>query len=459
VLQEGMKVSTQFKSYNMDQPYLLPPDMRDWLSEDDLVFFIHDVVAELDLKPIYQKYQGRRGGQPPYHPQMMVALLIYAYCKGIPSSRKIQKATYESIPFRVLTADQHPDHDTIADFRKRHLKELSALFVQVLRLCQKAGLVKLGHVALDGTKIKANASKHKAMSYGRMVQAIKDLEKEVSNLLDKASETDASEDKRYGRGRRGDEWPDALKNKTTRLQKIKEAMKALEDKSKQKAETKKKEYVEKKKTWEAAKGQKRGRPPQEPSKSVNPKSQRNFTDPESKIMKDGATKSFVQGYNAQAAVDEKRQIIVSSRITESAVDKQQLIPGVKDIKIQMGGQTPKRLSADAGYYSENNISKTTDVDLYVSPGKEKHSGGKKIQSPRGRISKAATVKERMQRKLNTIKGRLIYAKRKSIVEPVFGQIKQVRGFRQFSFRGKENVGYEWDLICLTHNLLKLFKYG
>ena len=255
-----MKTQATFRRYSPGQLLLLPPDMAEWLPEGHLAYFIRDVVGQLDLSAIYKSYDGSKGGYPPYHPEMMVALLIYAYCVGMPSSRKIEKATHELIPFRVLSADQHPDHATVAEFRRRHLKALAALFVQVLRLCQKAGLVKLGHVSLDGTKVRANASKHKAMSYARMEKSVAELEAEVTRLLAEAEATDEADDERYGKGRRGDELPDELKFKLSRLAKIKEAKEALEREARQEAERKRLEQEKK----SDKRSDHRGRPPKAP---------------------------------------------------------------------------------------------------------------------------------------------------------------------------------------------------
>ncbi len=455
-----MKNQTRFREYNLDQIFLLPPDMKQWLPEDHLAHFLIEVVAILELDDIYGDYNGALGGQPPYHPQMMVALLLYAYCIGMPSSRKIEKATYEQIAFRVLAANQHPDHDTIAEFRKRHLKALSGLFVQVLRLCQKAGLVKLGHVALDGTKVRANASKHKAMSYGRMEKTAVELEKEVDRLLKAAQQTDDKEDDKFGKGNRGDELPEELRNKQARLRKIKEAKHALETEAEERAEQQRPDYEAKKQAWENRTERRGGRPPVPPSEKPESKTQRNFTDSDSRIMKDGATKSFEQCYNAQAAVDETRQVIVATNLTQQPNDKQQVKPLVEKLKANTNGLTPKRTSADNGYYSEDNVEylQNETIDPYLATGRLKHSELPQ-PAPRGRIPKNATVKERMARKLRTIKGRCTYSKRKHIVEPVFGQIKETRGFRRFSLRGLNNVKDEWDLICLTHNMLKLFRSG
>jgi len=441
-----------FRVYNPEQLMLMPPDLAKWLPEDHLVYFIRDVVRQLDLTAIYDSYDGSKGGYPAYHPEMMVALLLYAYCVGMASSRQIEKACKETIAFRVLTANQSPDHDTIAEFRRRHLKVLAALFIQVLHLCQKAGIVKLGHVALDGTKVKANASKHKAMSYVRMQKSAAELEAEVKRLLGEAEATDQAEDKRFGKGVRGDELPEELRFKESRLAKIKEAKEALEREARERAEHERREQEEKRKDRNP-----RGRPPQPPSEEPDPKAQRNFTDPDSRIMKDGATKAFVQAYNCQVAVDSQSQVIVSTQVTQEANDKRQLKPVVEQIKANLD-EKPKQVSADSGYYSEENLEYLTEeeIDAYVAPGRLKHTDGK-VPAPRGRIPQGATTKDRMARKLGTVKGRKTYGQRKEIVEPVFGQIKQVRGFRQFLLRGLEKVSAEWDLVCLSHNLLKLFR--
>jgi transposase len=455
-----MKTQTQFKPYQPNQLLLLQPDMRQWLPEDDLSYFIMDVVNELDLSAIYQSYDSSKGGQPPFAPKMMTSLLLYAYCVGIPSSRKIEKATYYQIPFRVIAADQHPDHDTIAEFRKRHLKALSGLFVQALLLCRQVGLVKLGHVSLDGTKVKANASKHKAMSYGRMEKKAEELEGEVKRLLAEAQAVDDAEDARYGKDKRGDELPKELRFKQDRLRKIKEAMKSLEADSKAEADGKREEIRLKEQTLEKEGRKRKGKKPKDPSGKPEPKAQRNFTDPESRIMKEGASKSFEQAYNCQAAVDEESQIIVATNVTQQANDKQQLEPLVEEIKKNTDGETPEKLSADNGYFSESNVEylEGEGVDGYIATNRQKHGDAPELAGC-GRIVKDATKQEGMTRKLRTKKGRETYSKRKQIVEPVFGQIKETRGFRRFLLRGLENVSAEWDLICLTHNLLKLFRSG
>ena len=449
-----------FREYNLNQPLLLPQDLREWLPEDHLAHFILDLLAEakLDLSAIYAAYATRRGGQPPYHPRMLVALLLYGYCIGVRSSRKIERATYTDAAFRMLAGDQHPDHDTIAEFRRRHLQELAGLFVQVLRLCQKAKLVALGHVALDGTKERANASKHKAMSYERMEKSEAELAAEVERMLAEAEAVDRAEDAQYGKGVRGDELPEDLRFKQKRLATIRKAMKSLEAEAKEKAEVKRAERAAEE---ERLRVEGKSAPPrQEISETVEPKAQRNFTDPESRIMKDGATKSFEQCYNAQAAVDAKAQIIVAAAVTQEANDKQQVKPVVEAIQRNCDGAAPKKLLADNGYFSEANVEylQGEGIDPYLATGRLKHHE-KAPPAPRGRVPKSASIKDRMARKLRTLRGRATYSKRKEIVEPVFGQIKGARGIRQFLLRGLEKVTAEWTLICLTHNVLKLARSG
>ena len=436
----------RFRDYDPNQDFLLPPSLREWLPQAHLANFISDVVDTLDLSEIIAAYDNSQGGQASFHPVMMVKLILYAYCVGVPSSRKIEKSTYEVIPFRVLSANQYPDHDTIADFRKRHLAALSRFFLQVLRLCQKAGLVKLGHVALDGTKVKANASKHKAMSYEYMGKRSDELQAEIARLLAEAQATDETEDARYGKGKRGDELPAELRFREQRLKKIQEAKLALEAEARQQAPV--------------ASDPVTSKPGAVTDVSVKPKAQRNFTDPDSRIMKDGATKAFTQAFNGQVAVDSKYQIIVAAGVTQECNDKHQVEPMVERMKANLGGLCPKQMSLDNGYYSDENVEflRQKGIDAYIATGRLKH-GEAPLPAPRGRIPRRLTVKERMARKLRTVKGRCTYAQRKEVAEPVIGQIKEVRGFRGFLLRGFKKVGYEFDLICLTHNLLKLFRYG
>ena len=441
----------KFRAYDPDAPLAMPVCLRDWLPEDHLVYLVSDVVDALDLGEIYAHYAEHLRGQPPYDPRMMVKLVLYAYTVGIPSSRRIEQKTYEDIAFRVLTADQHPDHDTICDFRKTHGKALGKLFVQVLAVCEEAGLVKLGHVSFDGTKVKANASKHKAMSYAHMLTKEAELENEVAELLRQAQAQDDREDARYGKGRRGNELPDELRLKHKRLQTIRDAKERLEKRVRDKA------IEEGKVHPDGTPKPTHGRAPQTPHGEPRPKDQENFTDPESRIMVNG-DKAFVQGYNAQAAVDEERQIIVGRSVTHEANDKRQARPLAEDIKSTLGA-TPDKVSADSGYYSEDNVAylESEGIDPYIPPRRDKTL--KDAPPPRGRIPKNLSAEHRMRRKLRTKQGRRTYAKRKGIVEPVFGQIKFGRGLRQFLLRGLDNVALEWDLWCTGHNLLKLWRSG
>ena len=433
---------------------LLPPSLLDWLPEGHLAHFILDVVEQLDLSKIYASYKGDGRGQPPYEPGMMTALLFYAYCTGVPSSRQIEKRTHEDVAFRVIAANRHPDHDSICEFRKRHLKALAGLFVQILRLCQEAGLVKLGHVALDGTKIKANASKHKAMSYGKMKKKKEELEKEIDELLKNAEAVDREEDKKYGKGKKGWDLPDELKRRETRLEKIKAAMSALEEEAEQQA-------AEKQKAKEAREKSKNGSASQSPPAALPcDKAQRNFTDSDSRIMKVSSTNSFEQCYNGQAIVDDSSQVIVAAGLSQHANDVEEVEPILDILEENLGGIAHHTaITTDAGYFSETNLMLFEDALLNPFMATQKMKHAEVPPQVRGRIPQDMTPKDRMRRKLCTKKGQEIYSKRKSTVEPVFGQIKQARGLRQFSLRGYENVSAEWQMWCLSHNLLKLYRYG
>jgi transposase len=452
----------------VNQSLLLPPSLHDWLPEDHLSRFLLDVVATLDLSPIYASYEEMDGrGRSAYAPEMMVRLLLYGYATGVTSSRKIEAKTYEDVAFRLLAGDQHPDHDTIADFRKRHLDALAGLFTQVLMLCEKAGLVKLGHVAIDGTKIKANASKHKAQSYERMGETEARLKKEIEALLAEAEVVDAAEDAKYGEGKRIDELPGDLKRREDRLKKIQQAKAELEQEAREQAERKRIEVearLAERREKEARTGKKiGGQEPQVPDPEQarpEPKAQRNFTDPESRIMPDGGNKgSFVQGYNAQIAVDSTAQIIVAAEITQETNDKKQLVPMLAQVEENMG-RKPEAASADTGYFSEEAVTdpKLEGIDLYVAVGKEKTQ--KDTPEPVTDSPPAgATAKETMAHKLKSETGREIYKMRKAIVEPVFGVLKEQRGFRRFCLRGVENVSREWKLICAACNFRKLHRYA
>ena len=403
-----------YRAYLPEQDLLLPPSLRDWLPEDHLAYFVSDVVEELDLSAIESVYEEEERGQPPYHPRMMTKILIYGYCVGVFSSRRIQKKLSEDVGFRVLAAGNEPDFRTISDFRKLHLGALQGLFDQVLQIALQAGTMKLGRVVLDGSKVKANASKHKAMSYGRMQEEEKRLKEEVKRLLEQAEAADAEEDARYGRDRRGDELPAELGRRETRWQRIQEAKRALEERAREQAKSK-----------------------DEPEEKAQPKAkmQYNFTDPESRIMP-GAD-GFVQAYNAQIAVEPDFQWIVGQRVTQAANDKQQLQPMLEAIR-QQAGQTPQEVMADSGYCSEANLKylEKKKIEGFIATDRESYRD-RQQSGPRGPLPQGATRVDRMRRKLQTKVGAAIYSRRKTVVEPVFGQIKQARGFRQFLLRGLE----------------------
>jgi transposase len=428
-----------YRPYYPDEELLLPPSLRDWLPEKHLAYFVSDVVDNLDLSAMDAVYGNEKRGQPPYDPLMMTKVLVYGYCVGVFSSRRIERRLVEDIAFRVLAAGNQPNFRTISDFRKIHLKTLEGLFEQVLKIALEAGAMKVGRVALDGTKVKANASRHKAMSYDRMLEKEKQLKAEVKRLLEQAEAADAEEDGLYGKDRAGDELPAELERRETRLKKIKEAKRAVEERARQK---------------EAAEGK--------DPKQVKPKDkdQYNFTDPESRIMK-GAD-GFVQAYNAQAAVEPAFQLIVGQTVTQAANDKEQLIPMLATIEEQ-SGQRPDDVLADSGYCSEKNLEELDSeenperrINGYVATERQKHDEYKE-PCPKGPLPKGATRVDRMRRKLKTKAGKAVYAARKAIVEPVFGQIKQARGFRQFLLRGIDKVRGEWSLVCLTHNILKMYR--
>ena len=447
-----MPSQKRFRPYDPGAPIPAPTDLRDWLPGDHLVYFVSDLIEDEDLSAFYEPYErGELRGQPPYDPRMMVKLLVYGYIVGIPSSRRIERKTYEDLAFRVLTCDQHPDHDTISGFRKQHLGALSALFVQVLAVCQKAKLTKLGHVALDGTKIKANASKHKAMSYGRMGEKEKELEAQVQELIRQAEQEDDKEDSRYGKDKRGHELPDELRFKQGRLDTIRKAKRALE------AEAWEQAIADGKLNPDGTPKSRPGRTPKTPPGQPKPKAQRNFTDPESRIMKNG-DKAFVQGWNCQAAVDSDSQVIVAADVTPEANDKQQIKPMAAQVEANTG-RDPEEWSADSGYFSEENVRhlEGKGMDVYIPPGRQKH--GESECDPVVGSATSLSVADRMRQKLQSARGKAKYSKRKETAEPVFGQTKQGRGLRQFLLRGLEQVRGEWRLWCLGHNILKLWRSG
>lgn len=440
-------MSKQFRPWKIDEIQLLPPSVQDFVPKKHLARFILGLVREsLDLKEIMSSYPSTLG-QPPFDPRMMVALLLHSYASGLYSSRRIAKACRERTDFIMIAALDPPDFRTISDFRKRHLRALAALFLQVLKLCEKAGLVKLGHVALDGTKIKANASKHKAMSYERMKKREAELQAEVDRMLAAAEAADAQEDETHDNTKTGDEMPNWVADKQKRIEKIREAKAALEAETKAAAEEQRGVETAALAEREAEGGKKPGKPAAPPSDEPAPKAQRNFTDPESRIMK--SKDGFVQAYNAQAAVDGTAQVIVAHDLTQSGSDQTQLVPLVAAIAANLG-RKPEAFSADAGYCSEANLEalEARGIDGYIATGRAKHP-----TANNGKVGGPLT--QAMRKKIADGGFETPYRLRKQIVEPVFGQIKQARGFRQFLLRGVGQVRAEWALLCTARNLLKL----
>jgi transposase len=513
-------MSKQFRPWTIDEPMFLPAKVQDFVGAGHLARFVLNLVTEsIDLTKITGTYGSERG-QPPFNPVMMTVLLIYAYCCGVHSSRKIAKACLERVDFISIVGLDRPDFRTIAEFRKRHLKALSDLFVQVLLLCEMAGLVKLGHVACDGTKMKANASKHKAMSYGRMDERIQELEADVAEWHKLADVADAEEDKLYGRDKTGEELPDWVINKQQRIEKIRQAKAELEAEAKAAAEAKRKAEAEKREAEEReaeerakngkAKKHGNGGRPAPPSDVPDAKAQKNFTDPESRIMK--SKDGFVQAYNAQIAVDAEAQIIVAQYVTQNGGDSGQLVPLIDAVEANLG-RKPREVSADAGYCSESNLAalEERDIDGYVATGRARDAAAGKAKAKAadaaetpvhvettqaqentvdceptmtdveqstgsqandhaadmaigqaavggdGQVAAAqkSTRVEAMREKIKAGGHQSPYRLRKQVVEPVFGQIKEAGAFRQFLLRGLENVSYEWALKATAHNILKL----
>lgn len=452
-----------FRPWSPEQAALLPASKRDYLGADHLAVFLLDVLPTLDLQPIRDAYGDDRG-QPPYDPRMMTVLLLYAYSQGMPSSRQIERRCREDLAFMYLTADACPDHDTICAFRRAHLAAFKTLFLETLRLAQEAGVVKLGRIALDGTKIWANASKHKAMSYARMPERQAALQAEVERLLADADALDRAEDEQYGRGRRGDELPAELRDPATRQQRLREAQARLEAERKRELAAQKQAQVEKiehaRQALEAeAREQARIAGKANPAVArPDPKAQRNFTDPESRIMK--TADGFQQCYNAQVAVTVGSQFVVAADVVTAANDKQQLQPMVEQVLANVGA--PDGVIADNGYFSEANVQALEHraerpIEAHIAVERDRH-GAPPTGPPRGRIPTGLSPADRMRRRLRTKGGRAIYAQRKITVEPAIGQIKG-RGFRRFSLRGLIGVKGEFQLVCAVHNLVKLWRRG
>jgi transposase len=467
-----MESHKTFRPWEPDRYVQQPLAPAEVLPEDDLVFFLLDVVPSLDLSAMYAYYERETRGAPPFDVAMMATLLLYSYCVGVFSSRKIAAACERNLAFLAIVGRQRPDFRTISDFRKIHSQHMAGLFVEVLRLAGELGLVKLGNLALDGTKARANASRHKAMSYGYMEKELQRLRDEVAALMKQAERTDAEQDAALG-SRRGDELPEELQRRADRIAAIEAAMKRLEAEAQQAAEAKRRAREQAQAEREAQGTKPCGRQPKEIDERPAHKAQTNFTDPEAKIMKT-SNKGFDYCFNGQIVVDEEHQIIVAAEVTSQANDKQQAVPlaqatlenlaaaGIELPKTSDEPAAPVKpipLSADNGYFSEDNVTglDSLPLDPHVATGRDKHNTP---QPPlaEGQPAAEATVKQRMAHKLRTSAGRQCYAKRKQIVEPVFGQMKHARGFRQFLLRGLKKVGAEWNLLCLTHNLLKIWRY-
>jgi transposase len=467
-----MESRKTFRAWEPGRYVQQPLTPAEVLPEDDVVFFLLEVVPRLDLSAMYAYYEHETRGAPPFDVAMMATLLLYSYCVGVFSSRKIAAACERNLAFLAIVGQQCPDFRTISDFRKIHFQHVEGLFLEVLRLAGELGMVKLGNLALDGTKVRANASRHKAMSYGYMEKELQRLRAEVAALMQQAEQTDAEQDAALG-SRRGDELPAELKRREDRIAAIEAAKKRLEAEAQQAAEAKRREREQAQAEREEPGTKPRGRQPKEIDDRPADKAQTNFTDPEAKIMKT-SNKGFDYCFNGQVVVDEEHQIIVAAEVTSQANDKQQAIPlaqaalenlaaaEVELPKTSDGPDAPVKpipLSADTGYFSEENVNglESLPFDPHLATGRDKHHTP---QPPvaEGPPAAEATAKQRMAHKLRTPAGRPCYAKRKQIVEPVFGQMKHARGFRQFLVRGLKKVGAEWKLLCLTHNLLKIWRY-
>jgi transposase len=458
-----------YRQWNATQNCQASVSPRDALPEDDLVFFLTDLIPQLDLTPFHQYYARELRGQPPFDVTMMVTLLVYAYSLGVCSSRKIAAACERNLAFRAIVGNDPPDFRTISDFRKIHLAAFRYLFLEVLRLAGMLGMVKLGNLATDGTKMGANASRHKAMSYGYMTKEIERLRAEIDKLLEQAEQLDTEQDAALG-SRRGDELPEELKRREQRLAKIQEAKARLEAEAGARAQEEQRCRDEERARREADGRRHRGKeaPPIDPT--PEDKAQTNFTDPEAKIMKQ-SNKGFDYSYNAQAVVDGAEQVFVAAEVTNAANDKQQAVPmaqaavnnlgaaGIEQPKRPDGTAAPIVNTADTGYFSEKAVEKlqTMGIDPHVATGRQKHHEAPVELEPAA-PSAEASVEEKMRYKLKTAAGKALYAARKHIVEPVFGMTKSARGIRRFLLRGLEKVSAEWQLICLTHNLLKIWRH-
>ena len=461
-------MNKRFRVCDLNQPFLVPPSLQDWLPEDHLARFVADVTNELDLGRIYAEYERGDGrGLSAYHPLLLTRLLLYGYSIGVTSSRAIEKATYDNVAFRYLAADQHPDHDTIASFRQEHLEALAGLFLQALRLCEKAGLVKLGNVAIDGTKILANASTKRSATHQKLSERERYWEAAVERLLAEAQRTDEQEDQRFGKGQPADPLPEELASAQSRLERIRQAKAELEKEAQQELESAKVNHIGKR--GRPTKEEQIGRTLLDPQQwdkekkrlrrarrnADQPTRQYNFVDPDSRVMRDNACKSFVQAYNAQIAVDAHQQVIVAAEITQKTTDREQLLPMVQNVCTTIA-RLPETVTADAGYWDTSSLRDPSlqGIQVLVSPDAQVQPPGVPLLPNAPKSPEAVRMREVL---LSPI-GKMLYTVRKATVEPVFGQIKEVRGLRRFRFRGLKRVQCEWKLICATHNLLKLFRY-
>jgi transposase len=440
------------------------------LPEDDLVFFLIDVVPKLDLSKIHAPYQDETRGAPPFDPAMMTCLLLYAYCIGVFSSRKIARACERNLAFLAIVGRERPDFRTISLFRKNHLDAFADVFVQVLILAKAAGLIRLGTIAVDGTKVQGNASRHKAMSYGYMTQEVGRLRAEIDQLLEQAQDVDAEDDAVLGT-RRGDELPEELRRRQERLATIEAAMKRLEAEAKAAADAERRRREEAEAERQRTGTKRRGRAPGPIVETPASKAQTNFTEPELSIMKT-ANKGWDCCGNAQASVDDGCQIILACDVTDQCNDKQQAEPmatatrgqldraGIAPATDETGARQPIPAALDTGYFSGPAVEgmEREGFDPYIATERQRHHSAT-TTAAQGPAVPPTTAKEKMQAKLKTAAGRAVYARRKAIVEPVFGQIKEARGFRRFLLRGLDQIRGEWRLVCLTHNLLKIWRYG
>ena len=451
-------MAEEFRPLNRETPMLLPPSIQEWLPEQHLARFVVDLVEQLDLGEITSRYGGS-GGKRAYHPAMLVALLFYGYATGVFSSRKLEQATHDSVAFRYITGDEHPDHATIASFRKRFLAELQGLFKQILVLAMTLGVMRLGRVSLDGTKVQGNASKHKAMSWGHANKLERQLEGEVQRLLELAQRADQEGEQ----APQELDIPEELQRREERLAAIREAKEKIKERAQERHAVEQAEYeakLKRRQEREAATGKKLGgRPPNKPKAGPKEKDQVNFTDEESRIMP-GADGEFIQGYNAQAVVEQDSHMVVAKHVSQATNDKQEMEPALNELdKVADELGKPEVLVADAGYHSKENVERCVeqDIEAYIAGSRERHNQPleERLKVPPECPADADAVTA-MKQRLQTAEGKAIYSKRESTVETVFGVIKEVLGFRRFHLRGLRGAQGEWTLVCTAWNLKRLY---